>query len=119
MITKPAPVAIRPCFSPITRYSVVMSDIRASNLRMIGFSLPALGLNTLVTAVFVFLPALYAEHRGLGASAVGTIFLIAKLIDMIGPVHGQLQDALGTPPTLAGAVNPDSHAGDIDGLQPA
>ena len=59
-----------------------MSEIRASQLRMIGFSLPALGLNMLVTAVFVFLPALYAEHRGLGAATVGLIFLVAKFIDM-------------------------------------
>ena len=57
-----------------------MSEIRASRLRMIGFSLPALGLNTLVTAVVVFLPALYAEHRGFGAAAVGFIFFLAYAI---------------------------------------
>ena len=74
-----------------------MSDIRASNLRMIGFSLPALGLNMLVTAVFVFLPALYAEHRGMGAAAVGLIFLIAKFIDMIAaPVWGLFMDSYQT-----------------------
>lgn len=74
-----------------------MSDIRASNLRMIGFSLPALGLNMLVTAVFVFLPALYAEHRGMGAAAVGLIFLIAKFIDMIAaPLWGLFMDSYKT-----------------------
>ena len=74
-----------------------MSDIRASNLRMIGFSLPALGLNMLVTAVFVFLPALYAEHRGMGPAAVGLVFLIAKFIDMIAaPVWGLFMDSYKT-----------------------
>ena len=64
---------------------------------MIGFSLPALGLNMLVTAVFVFLPALYAEHRGMGAAAVGLIFLIAKFIDMIAaPVWGLFMDSYET-----------------------
>ena len=74
-----------------------MGDIRASHLRMIGFSLPALGLNMLVTAVFVFLPALYAEHRGMGAAAVGLIFLVAKFIDMIAaPVWGLFMDSYKT-----------------------
>lgn len=74
-----------------------MSEIRASRLRMIGFSLPALGLNTLVTAVVVFLPALYAEHRGFGAAAVGFIFFLAKIIDMIAaPVWGVFMDSYST-----------------------
>jgi len=74
-----------------------MSDVRASNLRMIGFSLPALGLNMLVTAVFVFLPPLYAEHRGLGAAMVGLIFLIAKFVDMVAaPLWGLLMDSYQT-----------------------
>ncbi|MDH3351623.1 MAG: MFS transporter, partial [Gammaproteobacteria bacterium] len=74
-----------------------MSDVHASNLRMIGFSLPALGLNMLVTAVFVFLPALYAEHRGLGAATVGLIFLLAKFVDMIAaPIWGLFMDSYRT-----------------------
>ena len=74
-----------------------MSDIRASNLRMIGFSLPALGLNSLVTAVVVFLPTLYAEHRGFGAATVGLIFFLAKIIDMIAaPAWGLFMDSYST-----------------------
>ena len=70
------------------------SDVTATYPRMVGFSLPALGLNTLVTAVFVFLPALYAEHRHLGAAEVGTIFLLAKIIDMIAaPSWGLFMDS--------------------------
>jgi len=73
-----------------------MSDIRASGLRMMGFSLPSLGLNMLVTAVFVFLPPLYAEHLGLGA-AVGVIFLTAKFIDMAAaPICGLFMDSCKT-----------------------
>lgn len=74
-----------------------MSDIRASNIRMIGFSLPALGLNALVTAVVVFLPALYAEHRGFGAAAVGLIFFLAKIVDMVAaPAWGVFMDSCST-----------------------
>lgn len=74
-----------------------MSDIRASNIRMIGFSLPALGLNALVTAVVVFLPALYAEHRGFGAATVGLIFFLAKIVDMVAaPAWGVFMDSYST-----------------------
>jgi GPH family glycoside/pentoside/hexuronide:cation symporter len=74
-----------------------VTDVHASKLRMIGFSLPALGLNMLVTAVFVFLPALYAEHRGLGATTVGFIFLMAKFVDMIAaPIWGWFMDSYRT-----------------------
>lgn len=74
-----------------------MTDIHASKLRMIGFSLPALGLNMLVTAVFVILPPLYAEHRGLGAATVGLIFLAAKFMDMIAaPMCGLFMDSYRT-----------------------
>ena len=74
-----------------------MSEIRASKLRMVGFSLPALGLNTLVTAVFVFLPSLYAEHRGFEAATVGLIFFLAKIVDMVAaPTWGVFMDSYRT-----------------------
>ena len=64
---------------------------------MIGFSLPALSMNMLITAVFVFLPPLYAEHRGLGAATVGLIFLSAKFVDMIAaPSWGLFMDSYRT-----------------------
>jgi len=64
---------------------------------MVGFSLPAMSLNTLLTAVFVFLPALYAEHRGLGTALVGVIFLGAKMVDMIAaPLWGVFMDSYET-----------------------
>lgn len=73
-----------------------MSEIRATNLRMLGFSLPSLGLNMLVTAVFVFLPPLYAEHLGLGA-IVGGIFFAAKLVDITAaPLWGLFMDSYKT-----------------------
>lgn len=73
------------------------NDVASTFPRLVGFSLPALGLNTLVTAVFVFLPALYAEHRHLGPAAVGTIFLLAKLVDMIAaPSWGLFMDSYRT-----------------------
>jgi GPH family glycoside/pentoside/hexuronide:cation symporter len=74
-----------------------MSEIQVSKLRMVGFSLPAMGLNMLLTAVFVFLPALYAEHRGLGTAAVGAIFFGAKFVDMIAaPLWGFFMDSYQT-----------------------
>jgi Na+/melibiose symporter-like transporter len=74
-----------------------MSDVHASKLRMIGFSLPALALNMLVTAVFVFVPPLYAEHRGLSAATVGLIFLAAKAVDMFAaPAWGLFMDSYRT-----------------------
>lgn len=74
-----------------------MSDIRLSKLQMFGFAQPALGLNMLLTAVFVFLPALYAEHRGLGAATVGAIFFGAKFVDMIAaPMWGLFMDSYET-----------------------
>jgi MFS family permease len=74
-----------------------MSDVHASKLRMIGFSLPALSLNMLLTAVFVIIPPLYAEHRGLGAATVGLVFLLAKMVDMIAaPAWGLFMDSYKT-----------------------
>ena len=74
-----------------------MTDVHASKLRMIGFSLPALSINMLITAVFVILPPLYAEHRGLGAATVGLIFLAAKFVDMIAaPAWGLFMDSYKT-----------------------
>jgi len=73
------------------------TEITATMPRMVGFSLPALGLNTLVTAVFVFLPALYTEHQHLGAATVGTVFLLAKIVDIIAaPSLGLLMDSYST-----------------------
>ncbi len=85
------------CFPARIAYSRAVSDIHVSNLRMIGFSLPAMSLNSLLTAVFVFLPALYAEHRGLGTAVVGAIFLGAKMVDMIAaPLWGLFMDSYAT-----------------------
>jgi len=73
------------------------ADITATLPKMIGFSLPALGLNMLVTAVFVFLPALYTEYRHLGAATVGTVFLLAKLVDFVAaPSWGLFMDSYST-----------------------
>ena len=68
-------------------------DGNINNLRMLGFATPALPLNSLVTAVFVFLPALYAEYVGLGAATVGSIFLAAKIVDVfVTPLWGLFMD---------------------------
>ncbi len=72
-------------------------EITAKLPNMIGFSLPSLGLNALVTAVFVFLPAFYTEQQGLGAATVGTVFLLAKIVDVIvAPSWGLFMDSYST-----------------------
>ena len=74
-----------------------MSEIRASRLRMIGFSLPALGLNTLVTGRGSCSCRRFNGHRGFGAAAVGFIFFLAKIIDMIAaPMWGVFMDSYST-----------------------
>jgi Na+/melibiose symporter-like transporter len=75
-----------------------MSDVTATPLRMIGFSLPGMPLNALIVAVFVFLPPLYAEYQGLGPGTVGLIFLIAKISDVVAaPLWGFVMDTYKTP----------------------
>ncbi|OUU80582.1 MAG: hypothetical protein CBC38_00965 [Gammaproteobacteria bacterium TMED78] len=70
-----------------------MSDIYPNKTKMLGFSLPALGLNTLVTAIFVFVPVIYAEHRGMDPALVGLIFFLAKIVDMVAaPIWGNFMD---------------------------
>ena len=54
-------------------------------------------LNSTLTALFVFLPALYADNRGLGTAAVAGLFLLAKLFDMVtDPIFGLAADRLET-----------------------
>ncbi len=74
-----------------------MVESRPNPLRMAGFALPAMPLNATLTALFVFLPPLYAEFRGIGAAAVGGVFLAAKLFDMVtDPIFGLAADRLET-----------------------
>jgi GPH family glycoside/pentoside/hexuronide:cation symporter len=74
-----------------------MVDAQDSRLRMLGFATPALPLNALVTAVFVFIPALYSDQVGISAATVGVIFLLAKVIDVIiTPLWGIVMDKYPT-----------------------
>ena len=74
-----------------------MAESTPSPLRMAGFALPALPLNAALTALFVFLPPLYAEYGGLTAATVGSVFLFAKLFDMVtDPIFGLAADRLET-----------------------
>ena len=74
-----------------------MADIYANKLRMLAFSLPGLGLNTLVTAIFVFVPVVYTEYRGMDPALVGLIFFLAKIVDMVAaPIWGNFMDSYKT-----------------------
>ncbi len=74
-----------------------MAESTPNPLRMAGFALPALPLNAALTALFVFIPPLYAEYGGLTAAMVGSVFLFAKLFDMVtDPIFGLAADRLET-----------------------
>ncbi len=60
---------------------------------LLAYGLPALPLAVLLLPLHVHLPAWYAEELGLGYAAVGAIFLLARLWDMVSdPVVGILSD---------------------------
>ena len=58
----------------------------------LGFPLAALNL-----PLYVYLPAFYAEHVGLGLASVGLVLLGARLLDVLSdPLIGELSDRLPT-----------------------
>jgi glycoside/pentoside/hexuronide:cation symporter, GPH family len=58
----------------------------------LGFPLAALNL-----PLYVYLPAFYAEEIGIGLATVGTVLLIARVLDtMTDPLIGELSDRLPT-----------------------
>ncbi len=61
---------------------------------LIAYGLPALPLAILTLPVYIYLPKVYAGDLGLGLAAVGSILLIARLVDAASdPVIGILGDA--------------------------
>jgi GPH family glycoside/pentoside/hexuronide:cation symporter len=67
--------------------------VRLSNKILAAYSLPAVPLAMLISPIIIYLPAYYAEHIGIGLSALGVIFFIGRLWDGVtDPIVGRLSD---------------------------
>ncbi len=61
---------------------------------LLAYGAPALPLAALQLPIYIFLPTVYAQTLGLGFAAVGTVLLIARLIDAVSdPFIGYFSDA--------------------------
>ncbi len=70
-----------------------MSDKRLSPWRLAAFSGPAIPIAALGLPIGVYLPQFYAGPMGLGLAAVGTIFMLARLWDVVtDPMMGVISD---------------------------
>lgn len=64
---------------------------------LFAYGAPGLPLAALLLPLYVFLPAFYAEHVGLGFAAVGAALLAARLWDMAtDPLIGMLSDRMSS-----------------------
>lgn len=70
-----------------------MSDKRLSSWRLAAFSGPAIPIAALGLPIGVYLPQFYAGPMGLGLATVGTIFMLARLWDVVtDPMMGVISD---------------------------
>lgn len=70
-----------------------MADPKLSAMRLLAFSGPSIPIAALGLPLAVYLPPFYAGSMGLGLAAVGTIFMLARLWDVVvDPVLGILSD---------------------------
>lgn len=68
--------------------------MRIKNSVLAAFVVPCLPIAALGLPLVVYLPPYYASHLGLSLSVVGTIFLVARLIDVpLDPWFGHLIDS--------------------------
>ena len=71
---------------------------RVSRAQMVGIALPTLPLFALMMPAVVFMPALYSERFGLDLGLVGTLFMVAKLWDMLSdPLFGYAAETIRLP----------------------
>ena len=70
---------------------------RYSRGQLLAYGLPGLPLAGLGVPLFIFLPAFYAQNRGLSLEAVGFALLLARLWDAVSdPLIGMLSDRIET-----------------------
>ncbi|BFM14682.1 MFS transporter [Maricurvus nonylphenolicus] len=64
-----------------------------SKKAMAALSVPGIPMYALMMPLVIFIPPYYAEHMGLGMAAVGTIFTLGRLFDVISdPFAGALME---------------------------
>ena len=70
-----------------------MTSSRLRPIDMATLSGPAVPMFALMMPLVIFIPPFYAEHMGLGMAAVGTLFTLGRLFDVVtDPVGGVLMD---------------------------
>ncbi len=70
-----------------------MTSPRLSGWRLAAFSGPAIPISALGLPIGVYLPQFYAGPMGLGLAAVGTVFMLARLWDVVtDPMMGIISD---------------------------
>ncbi|KAB7739055.1 MFS transporter [Parvibaculum sedimenti] len=70
-----------------------MAEPKHSALRLLAFAGPSIPIAALGLPLAVYLPPFYAGPMGLGLATVGTIFMLARIWDVvIDPVLGYLSD---------------------------
>jgi GPH family glycoside/pentoside/hexuronide:cation symporter len=68
-----------------------------SKLQILAYAAPALPLSALSAPITVYLPPFYATEMGLGLTAVGAIFLISRVWDVVtDPLTGYVTDRVST-----------------------
>ena len=64
-----------------------------SNLKLAAYSAPALPIAALATPLAIYAPPFFATDMGLGLAAVGTIFMLARIWDLLtDPLMGVISD---------------------------
>lgn len=65
-----------------------------TNLSLIVYGLPAIGVSLLGLPLYIYLPTFYAQDLGLGVFVVGVVLFIARIFDMIiDPFIGYISDS--------------------------
>jgi len=65
------------------------TTVRLTNTRLAAYSAPALPIAAFATPLAIYAPPFYATDMGLGLTAVGTIFMVARFWDLFtDPVMG-------------------------------
>ena len=74
-----------------------MNEVKLKAKEIWGYGVGALGQNIIFATVAGFLLLFYTDYAGIGAAAVGTLFLVARIWDAIDdPLQGYLCDRTRT-----------------------
>ncbi len=84
---------IWPGIEVVNGASPAMAETKHSSLRLLAFAGPSIPIAALALPLAVYLPNFYAGPMGLGLATVGTVFMLARIWDVvIDPILGYLSD---------------------------